>query len=291
MSPKGKSASPRSSASSKVKKERPFIEPPQIPERSSNIRAREITYEPPSQYETREITEGDPYHEFSSAPESPGTAQVVLPDLQPLSQKFKKSSSMVTFSGKASEVDPVLTHCTAVFAADAITGEDRKWGYLASRFKGPALLWLTNKLNEKDYDENGKELVKYNTYSDLAQQIKDTFGLSHQALAGQQARKLASLRQKRDVQHYALEFRPLAQATNLTEPVAIATFTRGLKSHIQRALVASDDYDSLESVIGEAIRIDSELYNIRRNGGFRPRNATGRDSAGKFTKTPRYKQE
>lgn len=187
-------------------------------------------------------------------------------------------SKPVLFHGKPNQVDDVLTHCLATFAANGVTDPGQQAGYLASLFRGSALTWLTTTLKEND-----SILVDYTSF---VQQVRQRYELNEHARAGQLARQLASCRQRRSVQDYATEFEPLSKACQLSDSVAIATFVKGLKPHVQRALVTSDDYVDLSSVIAEATRIDSELYNIRRSGGYNPtRFSSTRDGKGRFKKS------
>lgn len=191
-------------------------------------------------------------------------------------------SKPVLFHGKPSEVDNVLTHCTATFAADGTTESGKRAGYLASLFRGTALSWLTKKL--KDHQS------LLDDYEAFVAEVRSKYALNEHARNGQLARQLANLRQRRSVQEYATQFEQISAELALQPAIAIADFKRGLKPHIQRALVTSDDYTDLESVITEAERIDSEFFNIRRNGG-QYRGGRGRDGKGRFTSRHKFKRE
>jgi len=249
---------------------------------------RDITYARWSDLEpgdTREIT-GDTPSEYSDEydPLPPGVSftHSSPPAIPPQRQK-KRMSKPVLFHGKPSEVDNVLTHCLATFAADGTTDPGRRAGYLASLFRGIALTWLTNQIKD-----NPNVLADFSAF---VERVKSKYSLNDYAKNGQLARQLAGLRQVRSVQDYATAFEPLAEQTGLTPHIAIAQFKRGLKPHIQRALVTADDYSDIETVISEAVRIDSEFYNIRQYGGSRSRGqGANRDGKGRW-KSRSFKRE
>lgn len=211
---------------------------------------------------------------------------LVLPDAPapPRHGKLNKemSTKPVLFYGKPSQIDDVLTHVTVKVLADNITEDSAKCGYLASLYRGPALSWLTTYLKKNTLDD----------YEEFVAQTKTAFALPDEALQGQLSRQLTHLRQKGSVQNYALQFRQLADQVQLPGPIAKAQFIAGLKPHIQRALITGDDKESLSAAITEAIRIDSELFNIRGSTRTFQKNKSktpGRDHKGRFT--PAIKHE
>jgi len=213
-----------------------------------------------------------------SVSETSSVPDIVLPDA-PTTRPTRKDemSKPVLFYGKPSQVDDVITFCTVKFLADNTTDETQKAGYLASLFRGSALAWLTSYLATHTLDD----------YTELTEQIRAKFGLSHTALQGLYARQLAALRQKSSVQAFGLEFRELSEKVGLPDAAAQAQFIKGLKIHIQRTLVASDDYTDLNTLIDEATRIDSQLYNIGRQGnnGYQGKgHGKSRDRTGRFKK-------
>jgi len=240
--------------------------------RLGHIHSHERTDEPPTQYESREVTYGDPYHEYSDYSVADST-RPPSPALE-TTAKTKPRRNMVKFSGKPSDIDNVLTHCTATFAAEETTKDSKRCGYLASLFTGAALSWLTSKLK--------KNPGLLTDWDDFTSEIRTAFELNDSAKAGQVARQLAYLKQQKDVQSYALKFKPLSEEARLPNEIAQATFVKGLKPHIQRALITSDDYKDLDELITEATRIDSELYNLQRYGSRPAKFGGNRDKGGKF---------
>jgi len=200
-------------------------------------------------------------------------------------RKQEDMSKPVLFYGKPSQLDDVITHVTVKCLADNVTTEQAKSGYLASLYRGAALTWLTNYLKDNQLDD----------YGELVAQTRAAFGLTEEAQQGMLTRQLAKLRQRKSVQHYALQFQQLQLQTNLPTSIAKQYFIQGLKPHIQRALIIGDDKASLADAITEATRIDGELYNVRQ-GAFRQpsggsRQSTKRDGKGRYTshiKTEEY---
>lgn len=198
-----------------------------------------------------------------------------LPDISTLRLTDpEEMSKPVLFYGKPSQLDDVLTFVTVKFIADQTTSSSAKAGYLASLFRGPALSWLTQLLKESP--------SALEDWEGFRETVTTTFELNDVAKEAQTARKLASVTQRGSVQQYALEFSQLATASKLPDAVAKAQFTKGLKPHIQRALIISDDRATLQTCIDEATRLDSEMYNAGRNPHFRSKATSGRDKKGRF---------
>jgi hypothetical protein len=161
-------------------------------------------------------------------------------------------SKSVLFYGKASQLDDVITHATVKFLADNITTDSVKVGYLASLFRGAALTWLTDSLPlNPDWTSD---------YSEFLAQIKQAFALDDKARTAQISRELTNLRQRKDVQSYALRFSTLQRSAKLPQQTAVALFIKGLKPNIRNAIILNDDQDGIDEAIAEATRIDSQLF-------------------------------
>lgn len=99
------------------------------------------------------------------------------------------------------------------------------------------------------------------------EQTRQQIGLSKEAELGKLQRELTALRQTGSVQKFALRFRDLVQKTGTPEGPAEATFVSKLKPQIQRALITNNDDDTtFQATVDEAIRLDSEFYNVRQSG-------------------------
>ena len=188
--------------------------------------------------------------------------------------RIKEMSKSIAFYGKPGQLDDVLTHVDLQFALAGITEDTIKIASLASLYRGSALTWLTSSQAHKSGD-----------YDEFVEQTRAQFGLSKEAELGKLQRQLTSLRQTGSVQKFALQFRDLVQKTGTPEGLAKAQFVSKLKPQIQRALITNNDDDtSFQATIDEAIRLDSEFYNVRQSGSstHHSRHATKRDGKGRF---------
>jgi ribosome-binding protein aMBF1 (putative translation factor) len=187
-------------------------------------------------------------------------------------------SKPVLFYGKPNQLDDVLTYCRVKNLVDGNTNEEEQSAGLASLFRGAALAWLTQQL------QNDNDLL--NDYDEFVARTRATFGLSEEAILAQASRKYANCYQKASVQLYALEFKQLSTRLGIPDITAVAQFHKGLKSHIREALVIRDQVGNLDAVIAEAQRIDSQLYSSKRTQGSKNKGHGGKSfpstgSAGK----------
>jgi len=184
-------------------------------------------------------------------------------------------SKNIAFYGKPGQLDDVLTYVDLQFALGGVTEHSVKIASLASLYRGSALTWLTSSQAHKTKD-----------YEEFVEQTRQQFGLSKEAELGKLQRQLTSLRQTGSVQKFALQYRDLVQKTGTPEGLAKAQFVSKLKPQIQRALITNNDDDtSFQATIDEAIRLDSEFYNVRQSGSpgsFGPKHSTKRDGKGRF---------
>lgn len=185
-------------------------------------------------------------------------------------------SKAVTFSGKPSQLDDCLTYCDVSLAADGITDDTRKAGTLASLLRGPALQWYSRKLSEP-----GSTISR--DYEELKAQLRKGFGISPQAKKLQAARQLAGLYQKKSVSDYAFKFEQLATDAGLNQETKVAFFQKGLKQDVKKAIILTrDDDDDYDTIVQEAVRVDTELYYATSHARTGKVRGTFRGKDGKF---------
>jgi hypothetical protein len=222
-----------------------------------------------------------------SSTEDPSADQdqdISLPDA-PNTRKSARQSDMskpVLFYGKPGQLDAILTHCLVKFIAED-TPDSKKAATLSQHFRGPALLWLQQKLKK-----NPQYLVSWDAFSE---DLQATSGLDETAVKQQAARKLASCRQTSSVQDYATRFTALSSEAGIPDETANALFIKGLRPNVRNACIISDQNDTLADAIAEAQRIDNQLFYART---FQPSAGGGRRNnprRGKRTSTPFIKHE
>jgi hypothetical protein len=198
-------------------------------------------------------------------------------DATPPAKPKRAMSKPVLFYGKPGQLDDVLTHVSLQFALDQVTEDRMKVAHLAATFRGLPLTWLTN-----------TRAFESDDFEEFVASVQKEFGLSDEAENGKLQRQLATLTQNGSVQSFALRFKQLSTKAGIPDTIAKAQFISKLKPHIQRALIVNNDDDtSFQAAIDEAIRLDSEFYNIRRSQPRRGKdtsNTPKRDFKGKFVK-------
>jgi len=191
---------------------------------------------------------------------APTAAEFSVPKAE--RSRVDEMSKPVLFYGKPNQLDDVLTFVSVKNLVDGTTEPEKKSAALAALFRGAALTWLSQQL-KLDSD-------LLSDYDVFVENVQATFGLSTAAQLAQSSRKYANCYQKASVQLYALEFKQLSTSLNIPEVTATAQFVKGLKSHLREALIINDDAnDSLDDVIAEAQRIDSQLFTSKRGGRFK----------------------
>ncbi|OAA33858.1 Retrotransposon gag protein [Cordyceps fumosorosea ARSEF 2679] len=165
-------------------------------------------------------------------------------------------SNDVNFTGKAVELEHLLTHATVYFLSkpSKFTLEKTKTGFVASKFRGKALDWLTSKLKDTP-----TFLDEWEPFEDT---LRDTFLPSQDTQKQSADLALRSLRQKGSAQQYALEFDKLMVALNYDTASRMVAFRAGLKPEVKKQLVgdSSTTYEELRST---AISYDEELFSLR----------------------------
>jgi hypothetical protein len=181
------------------------------------------------------------------------------PILATTSSTQSRSSDMskpVLFYGKPNQIEDVLTYVTIRNITDQNTTDQQQCGLLASLFRGQALSWLTQQISDQP------KLL--NDYDGFVTSVNSAFGLSAEASRAKAARKLSTIHQRGPAQLYAIEFRSIAISLRLDDATARANYTRGLKQHVREAMVSSGPHFTLDDLIKESVRIDTELYHARR---------------------------
>jgi hypothetical protein len=174
----------------------------------------------------------------------------------------------ITFRGQPAQLEPLLTHCTVVFLAKASKFRDpsSKSGYIAARFRGPALEWLTSKLgDDKNLLDNYDEFVK---------NVKRAFLPSPEVQRQTAEQDLRKLRQRGSAAQYTLAFETLMNVLKYDTKAKCAAFVTGLKTEVKKQLVGTDmeDWDELRK---SAIDYDQSLFALRNNTGRRKGQRTG----------------
>lgn len=188
----------------------------------------------------------------------------------------------VLFYGKPAQLDSFIAYLTIQFIVRD-TPDTRKVAVTASLFRGPALVWITTKI------QKNPTVLSSTSWEDFHAQLQANYGLSDEARTSLAAKKLANLRQTSSVQAYAAEFQEHAATTGINGPTSTALFIKGLKPTIRNALIISDSRDSLRDAIDEAKRIDEQFFyargaNPNRDRASYPGSKPGRNKRGQWVK-------
>lgn len=170
------------------------------------------------------------------------------------------TSKGITFYGKASTIEDVLTSVEIQQAAQGAHTDSAKSVVLAATFRGKALSWLTQqrKITPRIYDDYDEFVALFRQAFDLPEETKN-------ALAAKQFR---NLRQTKSVQDYAVKFQQLQAQLGIPEQTAIPQFVQGLKTHVRNVIVINETEETLTAAINEAIRVDARMYSERNRGSY-----------------------
>jgi hypothetical protein len=164
--------------------------------------------------------------------------------------------SDLVFDGKQGTLDDILTHCQVTFAArpKKFPTDTEKGGFLAAKFRGKALTWLTKNLKDKP-----KLLEDYDAFKKA---LSQDFALTEDTRKKAADRRLKTLLQKGSAQSFAIEFDELADILGFDDEAKRTAFQTRLKPEVRRQLIGHDEtkYSTLRQ---KAIEIDEELYALR----------------------------
>lgn len=195
------------------------------------------------------------------------------------SESEEEMSNDITFSGKAVELEHLLTHATVVFLSKPskfATGKT-KCGFVAAKFRGKALDWLTSQLKQDD-TKAASETKTLDSWVHFESLLKQTFLPSKDTQRQQADNSLRSLRQKGSAQQYALEFDKLMVTLDYPEDARQVAFRAGLKPEVKKQLVG-DDSSTYETLREVAIAYDEELYSLRTQTRRRGRTGPAKHNA------------
>lgn len=161
----------------------------------------------------------------------------------------------ITFHGKASTLEDVLTSVEIQQAAQGAETDRAKSVVLAATFRGKALTWLSQqrKITPDILDD----------YDEFVAQVKTAFDLPDETKRALATKQFRNIRQTKSVQDYAVKFQQLQQYLGIPEETAISQFVHGLKSHVRNVLIVNDEMGTLSEAINEATRVDARMFSER----------------------------
>ncbi|MGN6618759.1 MAG: hypothetical protein ACTHJ5_16415, partial [Ilyomonas sp.] len=145
---------------------------------------------------------------------------------------------------------------------------DRKVAYAASSLQGPAATWWRAHVLQAATPNSGVHLIT--TWQEFSDRIIAQFKPVNSETVARD--RLFALKQLRSVISYVYEFNLLClDIPNISESEKLDKFVRGLKSHVQRAVLIEDPL-TVNEAMAVAQRIDSIYYrsntmNYKDDGG------------------------
>jgi hypothetical protein len=168
----------------------------------------------------------------------------------------EEDMSDLTFEGKADTLDDILTHCQVTFLSKPrkFPDDTTKCGYLAAKFRGKALTWLTKTI--KDAPD---VLTEYRVF---VRRLRTDFDLSDDTKKKAADKKLKTLMQKGPAQSFAIEFDFLADILEYNDEAKRNAFITRLKPEVRKQLIG-DDSATYAELRTTAISYDEELFALR----------------------------
>jgi len=172
------------------------------------------------------------------------------------SDSSDEDMSDLTFEGKADTLEDILTHCLVQFLAKPrkYPDDNTKSGFLASKFRGKALTWLTKTIKDD------KDIL--NNFKKFREKLERDFEQSEETRKKAADRRLKTLTQRGAAQSFAIEFDLLADTLGYDDDGKKNAFITRLKLDVRKLLIGtpSTTYSELRAA---AITIDEELFALR----------------------------
>ncbi|KAM3507569.1 hypothetical protein MY10362_001711 [Beauveria mimosiformis] len=130
----------------------------------------------------------------------------------------------------AVELEHLLTHATVYFLSKStkFSTDSTKAGFVAAKFRGKSLDWLTSKL---------KDFPNYlNNWTTFKKDLRTAFLPSEDTARQNAELSLHALRQKGSAQQYALEFDKLMVVLRYDDATKIVAFRAGLKPEVKKQM-------------------------------------------------------
>lgn len=142
--------------------------------------------------------------------------------------------------------------------------ENKRVTLIASYMRGQAFTWIKPFIQQTNMGEAPDAVDAWVSDFDLfKQQIRPVFGVQNEEAVAR--RKIQHIRQLRSAADYAAEFQQLAANTDWDDTALKTMFRQGLKPRVKEELMRTGAViDSLDQLVNEAIRVDSELYELQQ---------------------------
>lgn len=140
--------------------------------------------------------------------------------------------------------------------------DDRmKTGFVGSLLTDHALTWY------RRLTEQNSECLR--DYSKFSKEMEIHFGNPFVQSTAQ--RELLTLRQKGSAVAYSADFQRISLDSGHNDVTLMALYKKGLKKEIQNAItINARDFETLDSLVEYAIRVDNDFYEQRMESTLRP---------------------
>jgi hypothetical protein len=138
--------------------------------------------------------------------------------------------------------------------------------YAGLFLSGRALEWFEPYLTE--IQENGLTTTNqearymFSSWEGFCKRMTQMFGSPEEESIAED--KLETIRQTSSAMAYSTEFQMWATRTSWNQEALMAKYRRGLKSKVQDALILMEDAEDMRSLIDQAIKIDTRIYQRER---------------------------
>jgi hypothetical protein len=149
-------------------------------------------------------------------------------------EEYSDEEEMTTelaFTGKADSLENILTHCMVLGLSNPkkFDTDEKKSGFLASLFRGPALDWLTTSL------ANDPSLLK--DYSQFEQTLRSVFDTTDDNKKLVAQAKWDKLSQSGPASQFFMKAEPLLNTLNFNRDARINLARKKLKPKLQQSLI------------------------------------------------------
>lgn len=210
-----------------------------------------------SEIPSTQASEPNDPEELADAPEDPSDSEDSDDsDEEGTDDEDYDDMSDLIYEGKPGTLEDILTHCkvTFILREEKYSDDPVKSAFLAKRFRGRALTWLTQTLKSEP-----KLLQNFTVFTD---KLSAAFELTAETKKLAADKRMNTLKQTGAAQKFAIDFVDLADTLGYDDQTKQNAFRTRLKPEVRRQILGKS-YKSYGDLEKDAITIDEELYTLR----------------------------
>jgi hypothetical protein len=173
-------------------------------------------------------------------------------------------SKIPLYHGDRKDLEDWLLHCDLHFHKRDVD-DDAKPLQAVEYLRGDAFKWvkpfLLRYMDDNDNDAN--ITLMFEDWTEFKRLIKQAFGLLKETAIAEH--RIQNIRQEHSAADYANKFRQYSTQVTWNDDALRRMYKQGLKAEVRTELMRTNaSTDTLDQLIDESIRLDTELYQLRQ---------------------------